>query len=553
MICRSVWTSQYPRAHRGCTSSRTSRATSLSSWVGSWTSIPSSSDSRSMITFGSTRGIVGSRCQIVCFVLFHDIVPCRFLLRLLQGSYIYSLRSQAILPTHTFCIAILLGIWTLTDLPNVVVDVVSRNRPFFTFVYAHPRYFKDHATFKAAQIEAGGFNVLRRLDDDSDHGSMFDDDGAIVALVRSKASLWIRPKKDPSDKEEDALGVLLIDPSIKSGFPLWCGYRPFENSPTPSQRQQSYEAPERKSLFDDLIFWIKKMTQRDMDKIRTNPNVMAYRISQIICAEWLSLSRYASTRLRQIEWEVERPAFRRQPKEGVDSSLSKSHTWRRRLPLYRTMVADTRKHLFQKDPKSSSSSSSSSSSANNKDKDDDKDDDNCVADLADDFANVARNLDDLLQQTERITAVTTAVAAFEESRRAVEQNQSLGRLTYLAVIFAPLSFVSSFFSMAPDVVDLAQTFWIYFCVAVPVSIGVYLVVENSWHATLKTWYAGDVEGSGGDNTTIMAWFRKMNVGKRGHVRDGDTLLQGGGAAAVGVQQGMTATTMGNGNDPMVKK
>ncbi|KAI1107089.1 hypothetical protein F4804DRAFT_240680 [Jackrogersella minutella] len=347
------------------------------------------------------------------------------------------------------------------ELPDL--DIVSRSRSYFRLTYMQPRYFKTAKSFRMAQRQAGMFNVLRRLDVDSEHESLFDDKSATVALVRSKASLWIRQ----ANNTQQAIGVLLIDPSITEGFPLWRGYRPFRNSPTPSNRTPFEVAPGT-SLFDDLIFWIQETPQKDIDAIENNPRAMAFRIMEIICAEWLTLSRYITARLGQIEWEIESPElfqvkkiYLQRESMNFNMSLKKLHTWRRRLPSYRAMVADTRTKLFPEHDRSSRRQ-------------------DCFADLEKDFTLVAAHIDDLLSRTERIAAVATAVTAIEESRRAIEQNKVLGRLTYLAVIFAPLSFVSSFFSMSSNLSELTETIWVYFCVAIPISLVVYMLVDKNW-------------------------------------------------------------------------
>ncbi|KAI1808089.1 hypothetical protein F4811DRAFT_559389 [Daldinia bambusicola] len=373
------------------------------------------------------------------------------------------------------------------ELPDL--DIVSRDRPYFRLTYNQPRYFKTPESFDEAQRQAGRFNVLRRLDADDGHESPFDEKSATVALVRSKASLWIKPAK----AGEQAIGVLLIDPSITEGHPLWGGYRPFKNSPTPED-QTRYDVPPRTTLFQDLLFWIQQTSQRDIDAIENNPRAMAFRILEIICAEWLTLSRYITARLGQIEWEIESPKWFEMQKQELqresinfNMSLKKLHTWRRRLPIYSAMVADTRAKLFPDAPRRDPGTVDTS---RRRERD-------CIDDLEKDFAIAAAHIRDLLSRTERIAAVATAVAAIEESRRALEQNRTLGRLTYLAVIFAPLSFVSSFFSMSANVADLAGTIWVYFCVAIPVSLIVYLLVDKNW--------SDGVQG---------AWERARGVGEK---------------------------------------
>ncbi|KAI0386594.1 hypothetical protein F5Y04DRAFT_241833 [Hypomontagnella monticulosa] len=361
------------------------------------------------------------------------------------------------------------------ELPDL--NIVSRTRPYFRLTYMQPRYFKSQASFQEAQKQAGRFNVLRRLDEDNEHSSLFDDSDAVVALVRSKASLWIRSARE----NQQAVGVLLIDPSITEGFPLWKGYRPFKNSPCPSEGlPEGFKEPNRASLYEELLFWIRQTSQEDIDSIEKNPKAMAFRILEIICAEWLTLSRYITARLGQIEWEIEKPEVFQGKRVDIQresmnfkSSLTKLHTWRRRLPVYRSMVADMRTKLFP-DPLNSTNPSDPPN--------------DCIAALREDFTIVARHIDDLLSRTERIAAVATAVTAIEESRRALEQNKTLGRLTYLAVIFAPLSFVSSFFSMSANLADLTQTIWVYFCVAIPISALVYLLVDKNWTNNLQGAY-----------------------------------------------------------------
>ncbi|KAH8671059.1 hypothetical protein BX600DRAFT_509765 [Xylariales sp. PMI_506] len=339
------------------------------------------------------------------------------------------------------------------ELPDL--DIVARDRSYFRLTYVQPRYFANKSTFSKAKLEAGKFNVLRRLDDDSEHKALFDEDNAIVALVRSKASFWIKPRT--SDQGDDGFtAVLLIDPSITEGNPLWKGYRPFWNAPTYSQRKDSYEWHRGASLLDELLFWTQRMSIEDVEAIDSNPKAMIFRMTQIICSNWILLNRYIMARLGQIEWELERPDLRPDSNK-VDASLAKLHTWRRRLPLYRTMVADTRHKLFH---------------------DLDPDTHDCVAKMKKDFEIIANGIEELYERTERIATVATAVTSIEESRREVDQNRALGRLTYLAVIFAPLGFFSSLFSMTSDLSSLTTTIWVYFLVAVPTTIIAFLLVDR---------------------------------------------------------------------------
>lgn len=310
---------------------------------------------------------------------------------------------------------------------------------------------------------------------------------------------------------------------------MWKGYRPFADSPTPSEslaagpnnKQALVPAPTTSSLLDNILHWTARMPQSAVAEIPKDPRVMAYRMLQVYCAEWLSVSRYIQARLGQIEWEIEREDFRHASQRSIGPSLGKLHTWRRRIPLYKTMVTQAHRMLFRTDlglfpfPQAMDTVTAASSTTMTTTATTLSSSSATVLDLRTDYTLLSANISELLSRTERIAAVATAVTGIEETQRAAEHNIQLGRLTYLAVIFAPLSFVSSFFSMSGDLTSLGTTFWVYFCVAVPMSLVVYLLVEKEWKAALRAWWEGVVK-------------RKWPWADRGR---GAAKKGGGGAAA----------------------
>lgn len=139
-------------------------------------------------------------------------------------------------------------------------------------------------------------------------------------------------------------GVLLVDPQVKEGFPLWSGPRPFENSR--SMHSTISAGPPRSSCFEDVIFWTQNLTSEEISLLPRDPRLFSKRILCMICAEWLTLVTYITTRLTQIDWELEHPGFRRDPL-GLDASLQKLHPWRRWLPIYHAMITETIEKVFE--------------------------------------------------------------------------------------------------------------------------------------------------------------------------------------------------------------
>jgi hypothetical protein len=133
-------------------------------------------------------------------------------------------------------------------------------------------------------------------------------------------------------------GVLLVDPTITEGYPMWAGYRPFE--PTPSMWDPGpFQVPPKDSLFESVVFWTQRLSPEDAASIFSDPHVMAFRALEIVCAQWWTVLEYITTRLNQIEWEIEKPDFRKDT-SGINASLAKLHTWRRGCPVYKTMVSE---------------------------------------------------------------------------------------------------------------------------------------------------------------------------------------------------------------------
>lgn len=94
------------------------------------------------------------------------------------------------------------------------LEVVRNQRDWFQIRYVTTRYFatKDKRTmfeegsggcFEEALNQAKGFNIFRRPDDDKSRG-WWDSEAAVVALTRSRATFWHRPK---DSNNETAIGM----------------------------------------------------------------------------------------------------------------------------------------------------------------------------------------------------------------------------------------------------------------------------------------------------------------------------------------------------------
>lgn len=339
------------------------------------------------------------------------------------------------------------------ELPDL--DVVFRQRSCFSIRYAQTRYFCDGESLWKARDETGRFNILRRLDRNGNWESGADLPSSNIGTIRSKMSFWVQPMN--SETSKNVVAILLVDPSITEGYPIWGGYNNI--IPCPSIRQGRCERRSRGSMFRETIHWLEQMSATEIRSIPQDPRILCQKPLSIVCSEWTMLLRYANTRTSQLEWEVEDPDLRHKG-EGLALTLDNLHAWRRRFPIYKTIVSEGMEKIIRREDFLYSTT-------------------NSLRVLENDFGLLLSNLDALHNRAERMISVVTAVLSIEESQKALQQNRSLGRLTYLAALFVPLSFISSFFSMNEDITRLDKTFWIYFATAFPVTLMALLVTRYS--------------------------------------------------------------------------
>lgn len=379
------------------------------------------------------------------------------------------------------------------ELPDLEVD--AKKRPHFNLEYLRPRYFQSEQEFVAAEKETGFWNVLRRIDSDRGQAllqlSLLNKPGASVTLSRAKTSLWIKPRAEG----EPIVAVLLVDPSVKAGHAVWGGYRPFEATPSMKEWKDSVigngaelTSPPRTSLFEDVIYWSCRMTPEELQIVKAEPRYIAAPMYKLIIAEWLLVLKYMTSMFGLIEWSFAKPHWGERPSD-IDDLLKKLGPWRRNMPYYQQMVDKAMMRLFPSDPATHPTmpanrlvSAPDTTSGMNS--------------LRTDFKRVKQQIDEHKNRIERTMA--TSSINIEEARRAVQQNRSLARLSFLATFFIPLSFTSSFLSMSTDFPTPQNytTIWLFFAMGIPITVLAFIIVDwtkpNKRGITRRVWikYSG---------------------------------------------------------------
>ncbi|KAI0182895.1 hypothetical protein EV127DRAFT_353901 [Xylaria flabelliformis] len=344
--------------------------------------------------------------------------------------------------------------------PSNLTASVWRQK-WITVRFVRPRYFRTKELLQKAREESAGFNIYRRPEDDLNQWPEIDGEG-VVGLTRTKVSMWV----DHSSSENgQALGIILVDPTVKEGYPMWYGYRNW--APTPSFHSRLKlppHGPPRTSFFEDLDYWIRNNSQYSSSENSSygSPAIIALEpMISLICGEWLIMCEYIKTRLGQIEWRLNYPNEFRVDSDLVHLSLSRVHMWQRLIPLYREMVSEALSSTVTLVSAVNTGTSNS--------------DENSVNSVTVDLEEVLKKLTELERRNERIMSAIATVISIEDTRIGLRENKNMGRLTWLATIFLPLTYVTGLFSMQTDITALRTTFYWYFGIAIPVTVAALLV------------------------------------------------------------------------------
>lgn len=350
-------------------------------------------------------------------------------------QYATAVRNQAVClaSTITWLTEFAAGDWW-RDPPNL--DIVSRRQNWFQLRFVRARNFLNNKLFFDGADESKKFNVFRRLDRDFNSNNFWDKHGkeeAMVGLTRSRATCWIQAPEQKNGKIEGiTYGVLLLDPTVETGNPLWLKYRNWAKTP-PVGEPAPTGSPPCDNFFEDFIYWAKRPdTFNTPESARSTSPICAptQALLHLVCTEWLTMVDYIKTRLNQVDWGIAFPSDFLEKEEQIDEHLTKLHHWRRVVPLYREMIAETFLRVFREtahpnrmhpgrnihEPAHKSVSALGPLM-----------DTECINAYQQDFALVLGYMEEFQSRIDRLTDVVTAVINMGDSRRGYKDNKNLRR------------------------------------------------------------------------------------------------------------------------------
>jgi hypothetical protein len=359
------------------------------------------------------------------------------------------------------------------DVPPLLVE--TRARPFWTFSFLRARYYSTEEEYTKAERQSGTFNVLRRLDSDRSRKrlqkGLLEQAGASVALGRSKVAIWTKA----ACTHHPAVAILLTDPTVTTGNPIWGGIETGPNVLSMSTTSKDGDAPQAdhgSSLFDSVVRVSSRLSPADLAQIAHDVGRVGIPMSRIALKEWLMVIQYMNARLRLLRWKMEKPNWGENSDDMAELLYALS-PWQSNLKHYEGIVKNVMQRLFPR-----GGSSSNMAHATN------VDGATGYEELEADFLRVAERLRETHDGIKAIAASMLSFTTREDSRRTIEamkQNRGLAFLSILATIFLPLNFVASFFSMSENFSIESNTCWLFFAVSVPLAVVVGVTVGLSQH------------------------------------------------------------------------
>ncbi|KAJ4302658.1 hypothetical protein N0V90_001547 [Kalmusia sp. IMI 367209] len=221
--------------------------------------------------------------------------------------------------------------------------------------------------------------------------------------------------------------------------------------------EESPEAPlYEQGMFDDLQqYWTR---ERPACFNVEDPSIqsLAYYTLRIVAAEWVKYVAVMQQCLKQYEYKHDQlPAL---TLEKFDKDLRELQSWRRRTMVSQGKIKSVLRFLSPKHRVVTGA---------------EKD----VELLSEDFEHIDGNINAVGRLLESMLPVVMSFVQIRDARRSFAETADVSRLTILALVFVPLTFVSSLFSMNTQNLPGSRDFWVYFAVAIPLTGLVILIAR----------------------------------------------------------------------------
>lgn len=247
-----------------------------------------------------------------------------------------------------------------------------------------------------------------------------------------------------------------------SSRPFLGAYEGFSSPPPFSEFSEDLEDGCRGGMFDDLKYYWSRNVPACFNLRDPSLQSLSYYPLKIVAAEWVKYVAVMYHCIKQYEYQHDKlPEL-----DKFNKDLRELQGWRRRSMNSLGKIRSILRLLKSNDE-----------IMGIKEKE--------LRDLIEDFELISLKLEDAGRRLENMLPVVMTLVQIADARRSFAETADISRLTVLALVFVPLTFVASLFSMNTDTSPGSKNFWVYFAVAVPVTLLVVLVARPPVTLTRK--------------------------------------------------------------------
>lgn len=233
----------------------------------------------------------------------------------------------------------------------------------------------------------------------------------------------------------------------------------------------SEAGPSRNSPFDDILFYwsyADRFPNLHFDILKDSPaECTSFILKKLIASNWMPLLVYFDVILDRLEYALARSDF--EVLAGAEKHWSDVEFWHRRCrkscdQLEQTLF-DLRRNAQAKHSMSISIPGTQASvplSAT----------DECTSD----FEYLYEQMLSLKERSQRLGSSLTNLIGIIQSKRSSDEAHGVRILTLLGMLFVPLAFIATVFSMSGEYAPSGDRFWVYFATSLPMVGLVFAIV-----------------------------------------------------------------------------
>jgi hypothetical protein len=241
--------------------------------------------------------------------------------------------------------------------------------------------------------------------------------------------------------------------------PFMGGFEDFRDPPSFFEDPPKHRvSPLRHGLLDDLMYYWGQEQPGCFNRDDPTLLSLSYYPLRIVAAEWANYVSVMHYSIREYEYSIDEPPVLFQKLDKLNSDLRSLQSWRRRSMQSQHKINQVTRFIRSHERKDQLHSE-------------------CCRALLDDYEHIGVHIDGYGQRLENMLPVVTSLVQITDSRRSYAESSNVRRLTYLAQVFVPLTFTSGLFSMDVDMTPGREQFWMYFVVALPVTLLVFLIAR----------------------------------------------------------------------------